>query len=162
MTTPDGSVATDLRRLIAEDRISEEALSAILRIEPGKLAALLVDDTPPRGGMVLDEPRLSPEEATRVSRFTAQLTYGLDIDDDERLQGILESLAVECRLSLDNIAGLTGLDVHDLRVARREPRNLPSDTKYAVALRTSYLVNAVNQARREEGDNALSRTSRAT
>lgn len=97
----------------------------------------------------MDEPRLSPEEATRVSIFTAQLAYGLDIDDDERLQGILESLAVECRLSLENISGLTGLDIHDLRVARVEPRNLPSATKYAIALRTSYLVNAVNQARRE-------------
>ncbi|WP_368483024.1 HTH domain-containing protein [Microbacterium sp. RURRCA19A] len=148
MTTPDGSVASDLRRLIAEGRISEEALSAITRIEARSLSRLLDYDAPTNGGLVADERVLSPEETTRLSMLSAQLTYGLDIDDDERLLGILQSLTVECHLSLENVARLTGLDLDDLILASRDPQKLSSDTRYAIALRASYLINAANQSRR--------------
>ncbi|SIR79440.1 hypothetical protein SAMN05880568_1505 [Microbacterium sp. RURRCA19A] len=80
--------------------------------------------------------------------LSAQLTYGLDIDDDERLLGILQSLTVECHLSLENVARLTGLDLDDLILASRDPQKLSSDTRYAIALRASYLINAANQSRR--------------
>ena len=147
MTTQGQSVAAQLRQLIAEEQISENALHSITRIEPGRLAAFLANDASNSVGLTVDEQSLSREANTRVSILAAQLTYGLEIDDDERLQGILESLTVECGLTLHNLARLTGLDIDDLRIALDDPRVLPSETKYVLALRGSYLINAATQAR---------------
>ncbi|WP_423739425.1 HTH domain-containing protein [Cryobacterium zongtaii] len=47
-----------------------------------------------------------------LSILAAPLTEGLRIGDDERLKAIWESLTIDCRLTLRNIAQLTGLDGH--------------------------------------------------
>ena len=82
-----------------------------------------------------------------LSVLAGYLTEGLRIGDDERLKAIFESLTIECRLTLGNIAQLTGLDVEDLENAVRDPRTVPIEKKYELAIKGSYLINAVNRAR---------------
>lgn len=69
--------------------------------------------------------------------------------DRELLKGILEGLTIECHLTLANIAQLTELDADDLERALRDPRTVPVEKKYELAVKGSYLINAVNQARRQ-------------
>ncbi|HWD61778.1 MAG TPA: HTH domain-containing protein, partial [Humibacter sp.] len=88
----------------------------------------------------------SDDESVRVSTFAAQLA-SFDIDDDARLKGIYESLTIDCRLTGENISQLTGLDVEDVEGAVCDPRTVPIEKKYALAIKGSYLVNAVNRAR---------------
>lgn len=72
----------------------------------------------------------------------------MQIGDDERLKGILESLTIECHLTLKNIAALTGIDVDDLKLALQDPESVSVDKKDSLAMSSSYLLNAINQARR--------------
>jgi len=52
------------------------------------------------------------------------------------------------KLTLENISQLTGLEVDDLAAALDDPRSIPTEKKYALAIKGSYFINAVNQARR--------------
>lgn len=147
MTAQGHDVAADVRRLIAEGRISERALQVVMQIAPEKIAAFLADDSAGATGLVTEEPALSPEESTRVSILTAQLAYGFEIDDDERLRATLEALTAECGFTLQHLSRLTGLAIDDLTTALDNPGALQSETRYRIALRASYLINAANQAR---------------
>ncbi|PVE94209.1 HTH domain-containing protein [Microbacterium sp. TPD7012] len=147
MTTNEQDISAELRRLIAMEHISEDSLHSLTQISRGKLQAFLREDSPSYRGLTVDEQPLSPDENGRIAVLVAQLTYGLDLDDDERLRAIMESLTTECNLTVHNIANLTGLDVGDLEICLNAPRSLPAETKYAIALRTSYLISAATQAR---------------
>ena len=131
MSTEAQNPVAELRELIADGSISEDALLAITGIPADNLLSQ----------------RPSADEGTRLSTLAAQLTGGLRIGSDERLAGILESLTVECRLTPRNIAQLTGIDAADIETALRDPRTVPIETRYELALAGSYLINAVNQAR---------------
>jgi hypothetical protein len=87
-------------------------------------------------------------ENSRLSNLAAQLADGPIVDDDARLAGILQSLTVVCRLSLENISRLTGLDVEDLERALNDPQELPPEKKYQLAIRSFFLINAVNNSAR--------------
>ncbi|MFB2597414.1 HTH domain-containing protein [Herbiconiux sp. P17] len=137
-----------LRRLIVEGQISDDALQTITGIRSEKIRAFLDEATPPASGMTAEPQALTNDESTRLSVLAVQLTEGLTIGDDERLTAIVESLTIECHLTLRNIAQLTGLDVGDLERVLRDPRSVPIEKKYELAVRGSYLINAVNQARR--------------
>lgn len=147
MTSETFNPVDELKRILAEGRISEDALQAITGIQPEKLRSFLDDAKPGMTALATEPQALSGEESTRLSILAAHLTEGLRIGDDERLKAIFESLTMECRLTLRNIAQLTGLDIDDLRSALRDPRTVPIDKKYELAITGSYLINAVNQAR---------------
>lgn len=147
MTAQGQDVAADVRRLIAEGRISERVLQVVTQIRPEDIGAFLADDSAGGTGLAAEEPTLSPGATMRVSIFAAQLAYGFEIDDDERLRAILDALTVECGFTLDHISRLTGLAVDDLATALENPGALEGETRYRVALRASYLINAANQAR---------------
>ena len=131
MSTEAQNPVAELRELIADGSISVDALLAITGIPADNL---------------LSQP-LSADERTRLATLAAQLTEGLRIGADERLTGILESLTVECRLTPQNIAQLTGIDTGAIETALRDPHTVPIQTRYELALAGSYLINAVNQAR---------------
>jgi hypothetical protein len=139
--------ADELRRIIAEGRISEDALQAITGIQPEKLRSFLNEAMSGTTGLTTEPQALSNDESARLSILAAHLTEGLRIGDDERLKAIFESLTIECRLTPRNIAQLTGLDVDDLESALRDPRTVPLEKKYELAIKGSYLINAVNGAR---------------
>lgn len=148
MPSETSNTADELRRLIAEGYLSEDALQAITGISGVALASFL-RDAPSGKPRIVAWPAagaLSDDESVRVSTFAAQLT-SFDIDDDARLKAIFESLTIDCLLTLENIAQLTGLDVEDLASALRDPRTVPIERKYELAIRGSYLVNAFNRAR---------------
>jgi hypothetical protein len=147
MTSEAYNTVDELRRIIAEGHISEDALQSITGIEPEKLRSFLDEAKPGAAGLTREPQALSNDESTRLSTLAAQLTEGLRIGDDERLRAIFESLTIECRLTVQNIAQLAGLDVDDLESTLRDPRTVPIEKKYALAIRGSYLINAVNQAR---------------
>ena len=147
MTSEAHNTVDELRRIIAEGRITEDALQSITGIQPERLRFFLDEAKPGMTGLSREPEALSNDESARLSILAAHLTEGLRIGDDERLRAIYESLTGECRLTLQNIAQLTGLDVDDLESALRDPRTIPIEKKYALAIRGSYLINAVNQAR---------------
>ena len=136
----------DLQAVIAAGGLSEDALQAITRISAESMARFLrgdVSNSQPGAW----PPLLTREESRRVALLSAHLSEGLSIDDNERLQGILESLTIECHLTTENIAQLVDVDVENVERALLDPSAVPLDARYRLALRTSYIVNAVNQAR---------------
>jgi hypothetical protein len=147
MTSETVNTADELRRIIAEVRISDEALQAMTGIQPEKLRFFLDEAKPGMTVLTTESEPLSRDESARLSILAAQLTEGLRIGDDERLKAIFESLTIECHLTPRNIAQLTGLDVDALERALRDPRTVPVEKKYELAIKGSYLINAVNRAR---------------
>lgn len=147
MTSETYNTADELRRIVAEGRISEDALQAITGIQPEMLRSFLDEAKPGMTGLTTQPQALSSDESARLSILAAHLTEGLRIGDDARLKAIFESLTIECRLTLRNIARLTGLDVEDLEGALHDPRTVPIEKKYELAIKGSYLINAVNRAR---------------
>jgi hypothetical protein len=149
MTSETYNPADELRLILAEDRISEDALLAITGIQPQELWAFL-NGAGAKPGMIVAgaEPlALSNDEIRRLSILAPQLTEGMRIGNDERLKAIFESLTVECRLTPRNIARLTGVHVDVIENVLREPRTISIEKKYELAIKGSYLINAVNQAR---------------
>jgi hypothetical protein len=147
MSSQTHNPADQLRRLIAEGSISEDALQAITGIDPQKLR-LFLEDTPSGTPGLSSKPQaLSDDESARVSILAASLTAGLRIDHDERLKAIFESLTIGCRLTLQNLAQLTGLDVEDMEAVLNDPRTVSTEKKYALAVSGLYLINVVNHAR---------------
>mgnify|MGYP000574859250 CR=1 FL=1 len=140
------NVADDLRRLIDEGRTSLQTLHVVTRIPAETITAFLEDKSSGSTELTAQEPALSPDEIQRVSVLAAQLTYGFEIDDDERLRSILEALTAECGFTLHHISRLTGIPVDDLTLALDDPGALPSETRYRIAMRAAYLINAANQA----------------
>lgn len=147
MTSETHNPADALSRVIAEGRISEDALHAMTGIQPEKLRSFLNQAKPVMTGLTGASPALSNDESLRLSVLAAHLTDGLRIGDDERLKAIFETLTSECRLTLGNIARLTGVEVDDLKGVLRDPQNVPINKKYELAIKGSYLINAVNRAR---------------
>ncbi len=147
MASETHNTADELRRIIAEGRISEEALQTITGIQPEKLRSFLDEANPGVAGLSTEPQALSVDESTRLSILAAQLTEGLRIGDDERLTAIFESLTIECRLTLANIAQLTGVEDDDLESLLHDPQNVSIEKKYELALKGSYLIGAVNRAR---------------
>lgn len=136
-----------LRRIIAEGSVSEDALQAIMGIQPEKLRSFLNDAKRGMSSFTAEPQALSNDESARLSILAAHLTEGLRIGDDDRLKAIFESLTIECRLTPRNIAQLTGLGVDDLESVLRDPRTVPIEKKYELAIKGSYLINAFNRAR---------------
>jgi len=122
----------ELTGLIASGHLSEDALQAMTRIPVDELHAVL--------NGAADVPN-------RVGLLAAYLADGLPVDNDERLTAIYESLTIECRLTPRNLAGLTGIDVDVVERFLRDPQGVSIENRYALAVKGSYLINAVNQAR---------------
>lgn len=148
MTTQSSNPADELRRVISEGRISEEAIQAITEISAEKLHAFLHDTGAGVMGLTSSPSALSVDEGARLSILAAQIVQGLEEDDDVRLRAILEGLTIQFRLTLENIALLTRTSVTDLEAALRDPGSVPAGQKYALGLRVSYLNLAIANARR--------------
>ena len=144
MTSETYNPADELRRIIAEGRISEDALQAITGLPQEKLRYLLFEATPGMTGLITEPRVLSNDESARLSILAAHVTVGLRIKDDERLEAIFESLTIECLLTPREIARVTGLDVDDLEDPLRDPRTVPIEKKHELAIKGSSLINAVN------------------
>lgn len=146
MTSQTFNTSDELRRVIAEGRISEDALQAITSIHPDKLRAFLDEPLPGATGLTRTPQELSGDERARLSVLASQITQGLEINDDERLQAILEGLTAQFRLTVVNIALLADVELEDVETALRDPGSLSAETKYRLALKTLYVGNAINQA----------------
>lgn len=134
MTAETHNSADELKHIIAEGRISEDALHAMTGVQPAKLRSFLSGTTPGMIGLAAEQPALSQDENARVSILVARLTEGLRIGADERLKAIVESLMLECHLTIRNLSLLTGLDVEDLESVLRDPRTVALNIKYELAL----------------------------
>lgn len=143
MTPQLFNTADELRRAIGEGQISNKALQTITGIRGDVLTSYL--EKTPRAGQALSPPsgELSREESTRLASLAAQITAGLQIDDDVRLRAIIETLTIQCHLTLQNIALLTRVGLEELERFVRDPESAPLEMKYELAVRASYLINAV-------------------
>ncbi|QIM17879.1 hypothetical protein G7066_02805 [Leucobacter coleopterorum] len=131
--------AKQLKRIIAEGRISEESIIKTTGISENDLSLLLNEENPHSGRFF--------EESARISMLTAQLTHGIEIQDDERVAGIINGLVGEFQFSLENIALLTGIGVQEIQDFLDAPESTPSNRKYELASRVSYLNMVVANAR---------------
>lgn len=147
--TTTANPADQLRSVIAAGGISEDALHAMTGIASETLALFLSPGAAETPGLSTNPPVLAGNDSVRVSLLAALLADGMQIDTDERLKGILESLTIECRLTPGNIARLTGVGVEDVELALNDPHAVPLDKRYALAIKSSFLITAVNQARRQ-------------
>jgi len=135
----------DLKAVIDAGGISEDALHAITRI-PAETVARFLHGEAPDSQPGTSTPLLSDDESRRLSIFSAYVSTGLTIDDDERLRAILESLTVACRLTPENVARLADVDVEHVERALVDPSAVPLDARYRLALRSSYIITAVDRA----------------
>jgi hypothetical protein len=140
------NTADELRRIIAEGRMSDEALQAITGIASDALTSFLRATPSREPGLSTSSAMLSPAEEARLSGLAAQLTEGFQIDDDVRLRAILETLTVQCHLTHQNIALLTQIGLDDLEKFLGDPKTVPLEKKYELAVRASYLIHAVANA----------------
>lgn len=146
VTTQAHDPSDDLNAIIAAGGLSEDALQAITQIPAATMTRFLHEDVP-SSKPGASTSRLIAEESLRVSSLSAYLSTGLSIDDNARLRGILELLTAEAHLTPANIAQLVDVDVEHVKVALIDPTTVPIDARYRLALRSSYIIAAVNQAR---------------
>ncbi|NNC14046.1 hypothetical protein HII28_19485 [Planctomonas sp. JC2975] len=147
MTSETLNTADQLRRLIADGRVSEAALQAFTGITSDALMTFLRDAPFGTPGISRNATSLSADEGMRLSTLAAQLTQGLTEDDDFRVKAIVEVLMAQCRLTAQNIALLTGIELSQLESFLSDPDTVPVQTKYELAVRAAYLINAANAAR---------------
>jgi hypothetical protein len=140
------NVEHELRRIVAEGRISEESLQAITGIPADAIASLLGATHDREPGLSAPPSAFSPDEVLRLSALVGQLTEGLQIDDDVRLTAIVQTLTVQFRMTHQHIALLTGIDLNDLESVLNDPNTVPAERKYELAIRASYLMNAIGNA----------------
>lgn len=148
MTMHAHNPADQLRAVIADGGITEDALHAMTGVASETLGRFLNAGVVENQRLSTSPPVLAGDESLRVSLLAGLLSDGMQIDNDERLKGILESLTVECRLTPNNIAQLTGVDVKHVELALNDPEVIPLDKRYALAIKGSFLINAVNHSRR--------------
>lgn len=141
------NTADELRRAVAEGRVSLDALRAITAIEGERLTAFLDESNRYEGGLSASEPLLSSDESIRLSGLAAQFIQGMEIDDDERLKAILEGLTIEFALTPHNIALLTSASMEDIEACLVDPRTVSRERKYPLGIRASYLSLAIANAR---------------
>jgi hypothetical protein len=146
MTSQAFNTVGELRLIIGDGRISDDALQSITGISGESLASLLRETPSIEPGLSASPSALSGEEIARLSGLTAQLTEGFLIDDDIRLKGIIESLTAQCHLTHENIALLTRIGIDDLETFLSDPDAVSLEKKYELAVRASYLINAVANA----------------
>ncbi|HWU60170.1 MAG TPA: HTH domain-containing protein [Microbacteriaceae bacterium] len=140
------NVESELRRIVAEGRISEESLQTITGIPGDVIASLLSDAREREPGLSAPPSKLSPDQIGRLSALVDQLTEGLQIDDDTRLKAIIQTLTEQFRMTHQHIALLTGIDLNDLKSALYDPDTAKAERKYELAIRASYLMNAIGNA----------------
>jgi hypothetical protein len=140
------NVESELRRIVAEGRISEESLQTITGIPGDVIASLLSDARERELGLSAPPSKLSPDQIGRLSALVDQLTEGLQIDDDTRLKAIIQTLTEQFRMTHQHIALLTGIDLNDLKSALYDPDTAKAERKYELAIRASYLMNAIGNA----------------
>jgi hypothetical protein len=146
MTVQAFNVRDELRRIVNEGRISEGSLQTITGISLNALASFIATTQDPAAGMIEPNSTFSDRDEARLSALTAQLTEGFDVDDDERLQAILETLTAQWDLTPQNIALLTRVDVAALEAFLTAPASVSADTKYEISVRAFYLLNAIGNA----------------
>jgi len=149
MTSETPHLVEELRAMIDDRRISLEAVHRITGIEIESLQSFLDEDgSTACMDLLLAETPLMPGDAGRLSTLIAQLTVGLQIDDDERVKSILESLVAVCGLTAGNLARLLDVDESTVNSALDDISTVPAVIRYRLGVRGSYLINAANQARR--------------
>jgi hypothetical protein len=141
------NVGDELRRMIADGRVSEPALAAIAGISEDALSLYLTSSVGELPGRLSRPPTpLSADEAGRLSGLAAQLTAVSEIDEDVRLKAIIETLTTECHLTHQNIALLTRTGLEDLERFLSDPASVSFEKKYELGIKTSYLLGAVANA----------------
>lgn len=140
------NIPAALNRLVSDGALTERALQAMTQIEAVRLRAALSPE-PAANLNSIGDLSLTDDETARLSVLTAQLTAGMTIEDDERLKAIIESLGAEVHLSTQNIADLIDVRVDDIDLAVNHAQSVPAETKYTIAIRCSYLMNAIDRAR---------------
>ncbi|GAA4151781.1 HTH domain-containing protein [Leifsonia shinshuensis] len=141
------NTVAELRRIVAQGRVSETALEAITGIAGERLGAVLAESNRYEVGMSAAAFPLSSDESTRLSVLAAQLIQGMEIGDDERLKAILEGLTIEFKLTTLNLALLTGTNLDDIEACLVDPAAVAPERKYPLAVRASYLSLAIANAR---------------
>lgn len=144
MTAEALDVRAELRALIEHRSVALEAIAQMTGISESTLSAYLAGPGTEHQGLTALGTGLTPDESQRLAVFAAMLAATGSVPDDDRVRGMLEGLTQVSGLTVANIASLTGIAESDLDAFSEDPTGVSDDVKYAIATRTSYLVNAVN------------------
>ncbi|MBT1541294.1 hypothetical protein KK103_05915 [Curtobacterium flaccumfaciens pv. flaccumfaciens] len=146
MTAEALDVRAELRALIEHRSVALEAIAQMTGISESTLSAYLAGPGTEHQGLTALGTGLTLDESQRLAVFAAMLAAAGSVPDDDRVRGMLEGLTQVSGLTVANIAWLTGIAESDLDAFSEDPTGVSDAVKYAIATRTSYLVNAVNLA----------------
>lgn len=144
MTTEPFDVRAELRTLVERGSLALDVIARVTGISETTLSAYLDGRGTEDQGLTATGTGLTPDESMRLSVCAALLGSARGVPDDERVRGIIESLTQVSGLTVANIALLTGIPEADLEAFSTDPAGVSDAVKYAIATRTSYLVNAVS------------------
>ncbi len=139
------NIAEELGDLIERGSMTVETLSAATGISTDRLKQYL-EAASQHPDAFTPEPSLSPSERQSLSVLSAKLCTGLSIDDDERLQGLLETLIAEFKMDTSSVASLTGVSREDVERILASPNEVHESAKYRAGLRFLYLNHALGSA----------------
>ncbi|OII40243.1 hypothetical protein BIV02_09525 [Curtobacterium sp. MMLR14_014] len=146
MTAEALDVRAELRALIEHRSAALDAIAQMTGISESTLSAYLDGPGIEHQGLTALGTGLTPDESQRLAVLAAMLAAAPSVPDDDRVRGILEGLTQVTGLTVANIASLTGIAESDLDAFSSDPTGVSDAVKYAIATRTSFLVNAANLA----------------
>lgn len=139
-------LAQQLRSLIETGGVTIDAIASIVDVEPEVVERLRVGDS--TSAFVAPGQRsLDPDQAARLAGLVAQLSDGMQIDDEQRIVGMLDAIESQFGMTTSSIAALISVPVDTLASMRAEPRSVPESDRLAIAVRVSYLMIAISNAR---------------
>ncbi|TCK61346.1 HTH domain-containing protein [Curtobacterium sp. PhB136] len=142
--TEKQDVAHELRHIVEVDGVPYDTIGAITGTTPEKLRSYV--ETSPNGFADPADGGLSPDEGARVSVLVAHLSAVKEIPDAERVEGMLAVLTQTFGFPVDALASVIGVEAAVLDDLATTFDDLPATVRTAVALRLSFLVNAINLA----------------
>lgn len=142
--TDQQSVSDEIRSLVERDGVSYDSLSAVTGIDADALRTFAGTSqdglTNPNGGV------LTLDEGERVSILVAQLTAIREVPDADRVEGIFAALTQTYGFTIPALAALLGVDEGSLESLSEAFESVPASSKTALAVRLTFLVNAINGA----------------
>lgn len=128
MIQKSGKPEDIINELIASDKISAEAIVNLIHITPEQLDQY-------RAGNTSSVP---PAERSALFHLCMVLGPGLEIEDDERVISLLNSIIQEYHITLEQLSRLISVELSDLkRLQNGEP--VDAQTKYCAAVRIFYV-----------------------
>lgn len=130
------SAVEQIQLMVRDGKLSDRSARLILKAAEGR------SDADSEGSIFLRDQSSLQSGSLLAAAATAKLHIGMSVDDDTRLQALIVALDAQWGVEAANLSALTECDVDDIRQAAIDPGKLPSEVKYRLAVRVSYVAGA--------------------